>query len=239
MANIFLSENLDKDYVAFEKAIFKTNKIKYKLESKVKPHLKKYHRLTYIVALFETKLEEKWKEDNRFLFLNEILSDLLSNSSLCFIGFYHPSQIIVRRLIENFYHHIFYFEHIVEYTLLNLGNNDYIPIVDLKRYLEAHPTIKKTEDLNIKNFNDDLFSHYQELCRTVHTKGTNFMGLAKNLEEIKPDFDLSEHLEKINKSVGYIIYLLFKFHRDLIFTQTERDIIAKAFVKNIRGQLFA
>ncbi len=240
MSNIFQSENLDNDYTAFEIALFKTNELKFQLSEELKPILKKYHRYTYVVALYLSKLSEKWGADeHRFLYVNEILSDLLCNSSISIIGFYHSSQIIIRRFVENFYNHIYYFEHPVEYALLNMGRNEYTPMLDLKNYFEAHPIIVAHKDANVKLFNSTLFAHYQELCKTVHTKGNEFMGLAKNLEEIKPDVEISKHFEHVNKSAQNIIYLLYKFHTDLEFTNHERDIISKSFAKNIRSQLLA
>lgn len=239
MANIFKSENLDKDFIKFQQSLFETNKFNHLITSTTKPVLKKYHRLTYLIALFENKLETKWKEDNKFLYLNELLSDLLTNSSLCFIGFYHASLIITRRLIENFYNHVYYFDHPVEFELLNLGRNEYTPMLELKSYFEAHPIIKSLDDKNIKHFNDQVFKHYQELCKTVHTKGETFMGLAKNLEDIKPVFDLAQHLTAINLSTQNIVYLLYKFHRDLRFTNVESNLISSTFPKNIRGMLMS
>lgn len=239
MSNIFHSSNLDSDFTEFQKAILKTNKFKYSVTNEVKPHFKKYHRLTYVIALVENKLEQSFNEENKFLFVNEILSDLLSNASLALIGFYYSSQILVRRLIENFYNHIYYFEHPVEYEFLNLGRNDYTPMIDLKNYLEAHPIIKPLKDPNIKLLNTAIFQHYQELCKTVHTKGEDFMGLAKNIEEIKPDFNLAHQFESINKTLSSIIYLLFKFHSDITLTNVEKDLIAKSFPRYMRQQLLS
>ena len=239
MSSIFKSENLDKDFTKFQDKLLQSCELSFKIDAINKPFLKKYHKLTYVIALFESKLEDKWTEDNKFLFLNELLSDLLSNCSLTFIGFYHSSLIITRRLIENFYNHVFYFDHPVEFELLNLGRNEYTPILDLKSYFESYPLIKALEDKEIKNFNDQLFHHYQELCRTVHTKGETFMGLAKNLEEIKPVFDLAKHLNNVNVSIQSIVYLLYKFHRDLSFSNVENNLISSVFPKNLRSKLLS
>lgn len=240
MSNIFKSENLDKDFIAFQEALNKTNIQLHTISNENRVSLKRYHRLTYIIALFENKLETKWKgHENKFLFLNELLSDLLANCSLSLIGFQHSSLIITRRLLENFYNHIFYFEHPVEFELLNLGRNDYTPIVELKNYFESHPVVKPLLDKNIKIFNDQVFYHYQELCRTVHTKGEDFMGLAKNIDEIKPAFNFIDHLTLVNKSTQSIIYLLYKFHRDLKFTNIETDLISKTFTKSLRSSLLS
>lgn len=240
MSNIFKSENLDKDFQGFQEALFKTNTLKFQLDDKNKPYLKKYHRLTYIIALFLNKLENTHKDEgNRYLFLNEILSDLLVNSSVSIIGFFYSSQFIVRRLIENFYNHIYFFDHPIELVQLNLGKNEYTPIIELKAYTENYPSIKELKDNQIKKYNDDLFLHYQELCRSVHTKGNDFMGLARTLEEIKPEFDLTLHIEQINKSVLGITYILYKFHKEISFTNIEKDLIVKSFSRDLRACLLA
>lgn len=241
MTNIFHSQNLEKDYTKFQKAFLKTNTFKHTLSPKIKTKFKKYHHLTYVIALFNTKLESFWNERNRYLFLNEILSDLLLNLTISFIGFHRASEIILRRNIENFYNHIYYFEHPVEYQLLNLGKNDYVPIQNLRSYFEEHPTINPelSVDSNIKKYNDQLFLKYQELCRTVHTKGEAFMGLAKNLEEIKPKIDFASHLQNMNQTIQFIIYLLFKFHTELTFSNTERNIVSNAFSRDVRRLLFS
>lgn len=239
MSNIFHSDNVDSDFANFEIAIKKTNLFRHSFESNQRPTLKRYHRLAYAIALIQNKLEQKWKEPNKFLFLNEILSDLLSNLSISYIGFYHSSLILVRRQIENFYNHIYYFEHPVEYELLNLGRNEYTPIIELKEYLENHPIIKPLQDKNVKIHNDTIFQNYQELCRTAHTKGEDFMGLAKNLEEIKPEFEIQKHLDWINGVILRMIYLLYKFHQDIIFSNTELDIISRSFPKNKRNELLS
>lgn len=239
MSNIFQSENLDKDFVDFQSALIETNTLLFSINSNNKPNLKRYHRLTYIIALLEQKLEEGCKEENKFLFLNEILSDLLVSSSIAFIGFYRCVLILTRRLIENFYNHIYYFDHPIEFELLNQGKNDYVPMSDLKSYYENHPLTKRINDKNLKNFNDQIFNHYQELCRTVHTKGETFMGLAKNLDDIKQKYDLTELLDSMNKTTQSIIYLLFKFHIDLTFTNVEKNLISKTFPKNLRSDLLS
>ena len=237
MANIFQSENLENDFVKFQETLLTTNEFKFDIDETIKPVLKKYHRLTYVVALFQDKMEKEYELGYKYLFVNEILSDLLSNCSIVFIGYYYSSQILTRRLIENFYNHIYYFNHSIEFELLNLGKNEYTPIIELRRYIDSHPRFQLINDDDIKKNNDSIFMHYQNLCRVVHTKGHGFMGLAKNLEEIKPLFQLKEHFEEINQTLLSMIYILYKFHSELQFTNTEIDIVAKSFPRPIRGKL--
>ena len=239
---MFPSSNLDADYVLFEKALFKTGKVKYPFTSGLVPSLKRYYKCTYAISLFKIKLFNKFKaEPNKYLFVAEIVSDLLSNSSISVLGFYNSSKILTRRLIENFYNHVYYFEHPVEFELLNMGRNEYTPLKDLKLYYNAHPNISsKVEiDKNIKDFNDNIFNHYTELCKHVHTKGADFMNLASNLSEIKPDFDIIAHLDQINKTCSEMIYLIYKFNDELFFSNVEKAIIANLYAAPVKRQLFS
>lgn len=239
MSNIFESKNIEKDFEAFQKSLVKTNIFKFAITPLNEPSFNKYHRLSYVIALIESKLENQWREENKYLFVNEILSDLLVNSSLCLIGFYSSSKILTRRIIENFYNHIYYYDHPIEYVQLNMGKNEYTSFNELKNYYESHPIFKIQPDKFIKIQNDHLYACYQELCKTVHTKGELFMGLAKNLDEIKPEYDLVEHLTYTNNILISVIYLMFKFHRDVTFTPTETDLVAKSIPKNMRSDLLA
>jgi len=238
MSNVFESQSLNNDFVEFSKELFKTNSFKYSADGPVGPVLKSYHRLVYVLALIELKLELTWTEDHQFIFANEILSDLLSNSVQIFQGFQNVSQILLRRIIENFYHHIFFFEHPVEYELLNLGN-DYIPVADLRDYYNSHPVIRALKDPKTFEFNAAIYSHYQELCRVVHSKGETFMGLARTLDQIKQDFDVSQYLAQSNQSLRSVIYLLVRFHRELTFTAVEKNLISLSFPKPLRATLMA
>jgi hypothetical protein len=240
MTNLFKSQNLSSDYKNFETALFASKANKYGLTADLKPQLKKYHTFTYIIALFAHKLQEKWTNDfHKFLFISEIRSDLLSNSEISILGYYNSSKILTRRFIENFFNHIYFFDHPVEYELLNQGKNEYTPLLELKQYFLNHPVIKLqiSSDPSIKSYADNLINNYHDLCKHVHTKGIDFMDLATNLTETKPQINIANHFESANDSASNIIYLLFKFHQDLIFTAVERSIIYRSFTKDVRRNL--
>lgn len=238
MSNIFRSEKLDEDYKAFAIDLFKTNDFIFKLSEKNTSQFKKFHRLTYALALVNLKLEENYKDYNKHLFVSEIISDLLSSLSLTFLGFNLAANVLLRRITENFYNHIYYFDHPVEFQNLNQGKNEYIPLIDLKKYFETYPFLKFKEDPLLKKYNDQIFNSYQELCRFVHTKGYDFMGLAKNIMEIKSkDTDVIDQLNKFNQVSSGILYCIFKFHRNLQYNHFEKDIIAKSFTKSERSSL--
>lgn len=241
MTNIFHSENVEKDFRDFESVLNSITGAKYDIsEPKNKSIIKKYHQVTYIIALLLKKNELQWKESvHKYIFLNEILSDLLINSHLSILGYLSSSLMIVRRILENFYNHIYYFDHPIELEQLNNGRNEYVPIIDLKKYIESYPYIKSLDDENIKIYNDRIFSYYHELCKVVHTKGVDFMGLARTLEEIKKPYDFEKHLQAINDIMLNIIYLLYKFHKEIRFTHEETNLITKVFSKDIRGQLLS
>jgi hypothetical protein len=240
MSNIFKSENLSRDYQNFEGALFAPKSNKYTLSREFKPQLKKYHTLTYIIALFAHKLQEKWVEDfHKYLFVSEIRSDLLSNSEISILGYYNSSKILSRRFIENFFNHVYFFDHPVEYELLNQGRNEYTPLIELKQYFLNHPVIKAQLNLdsNIKIYSENLINNYHELCKHVHTKGVDFMDLATNLTETRPEIDIIKHFEFANGAASDMIYLLYKFHQDISFTPVEKSILSKAFPRDVRRSL--
>lgn len=236
MANIFDSSLLQSDYDEFKKNLKTSNILKYDvLDSKYNSDLKKTHRCIYSLLIIHSKVSELHKKENKHIFLNEIISDSLVAINLFFIGFNHASQIIFRRIIENYYHHLYFFNHEVEFVLQENGKNDYVPILEFKKYIENHPTL--TGDTNIKTFNDDIFNRYQELCKFVHTKGSSYMTLATNLEDLKSDFDLKLEIEIFKKIIQKILYITYKFHRDIKLTNEEKNIVFLSIDKDFRGKL--
>lgn len=237
MSNIFRSQKLDEDFENFQNKLSEASEVVFKINTSNKSHLKKFHRVTYSLALIEFKLEEKYTENNKYFFLKEIISDLLCISSLSFLGFYSSSQILLRRVLENFYNHIYYFDHPIEYILVDLGRNEYVPMLQLKNYFDTHPVVKSLKDSNLTVYNANIFAAYHELCKIVHTKGEDFMGLAQNLQEVKVSFDVADYFKFLNDTISPILYLLFKFHNDIKYTHIEKDIIVKVFPRDVRHQL--
>src|SRR5437870_3369454 len=141
-----MSANLQGDYSRFKKEIEKTNKVLFKIDAAIEPVFKKNHKSIYVLALLLAKLKDKEKEENKIAFFAEILSDFLTITKLAFNGFEIPSLILLRRIIENFYNHIYYSDHLVEYLHLNRGRNEYTPIEELKLYFESHPTFFDSKD---------------------------------------------------------------------------------------------
>jgi len=236
MSNIFKSENIEIDFENFKQEIFNTN-VFIATDETVKHHsFKKFHKLLYGFALIQFKASLNHKDlICKFVFLKEIQSDFLMFTTLVFQGFYNSSMIQYRRIIENFYNHIYYFNHKVEFIKLNNGKNDYTPLIELKDYLNSYPNIKGQK--NISDFNNYIFSEYVELNRIVHTKGIEFMSLSKNLEDIKNEIDFDNIFSKTNEVLFRIIYILYKFHNDLEFTNVEKRIISDCIPKGYKINL--
>lgn len=232
-----MSENLNQDYSKFSKEIAKSIKPLFKIEGSIEPNFKKHHKSVYAIALILTKLKNEKKAENKLVFLAEILSDLLTVTKLSFLGFENPALIVLRRTIENFYNHIFYTDHPIEYEHLNLGKNEYTPIDKLKLYFDTHPLFIGTEDANLKEFNQSLFNEYQQLCKVVHSKGKDAMNLSKCLKDLTDDFDINELLKQIINIELFLVYLIYKFHKTLKFTATEKSIITSIIPTNKRGHL--
>ena len=232
-----MSRYLGDDYIRFKKEIIKSSATLFKIENNFEVLFKKHHKSTYCIALILTKLKNKFQEENKLIFLTEILSDFLTISKLSFLGFETPSLIILRRIIENFYNRIYYFDHYIEYEHLNLGRNEYFPIDKLKKYFETHPVFFESEDDVLKEYNDLLFNNYHQLCKVVHSKGKDSMNLASCLKDIRQSFDIDALFEQFTNIEQYIIYLIYKFHKELKFTQTEKNIIISVIPSNKRNLL--
>ena len=232
-----MSEYLNQDYIKFSKEIGKSSKSLLKVQGNVEPNFKKHHKSIYAIALILAKLKKEENEENKLVFLAEILSDLLTVTKLSFLGFESPALIVLRRSLENFYNHIYYTDHSVEYQHLNLGKNEYTPIEKLKLYFDTHPIFSGSEDPNLKEFNQSLFNEYQQLCKVVHSKGKDAMNLSKCLKDLTDEFDINEFLKQIINIELFLIYLTYKFHKTLKFTATEKAIITSLIPTNKRGHL--
>jgi hypothetical protein len=232
-----MSEYLNQDYLKFSKEISKAAKASFKITGSVETNFKKHHKSVYTIALISTKLINSVKEENKLIFLAEIISDFLTVTKLSFLGFETPALIVLRRAIENFYNHIYYTDHPVEYEYLNLGKNEYTPIEKLKLYFDTHPTFTGNEDSTLKEYNQSLFNEYQQLCKVVHSKGKDAMNLAKCLKDLTDDFDINDFLKSVINIELFIAYLCYKFHKDLKFTATEKAILISIVPANKRGHL--
>lgn len=232
-----MSENVNKDFLRFEKDIKKSLTCFFELDSAITNELEKYHKNTYIIALILEKLKSIYKEENKIIFYAELLSDLLACSRLSLLGLENVSLMILRRAIENFYNHIYFIHHPIEYEHLNAGRNEYTPIMKLKEYLEGHPVFFSSEDTTIKEYNDRLFKEYHELCKVVHSKGRESMNLANCLKQLVNDFDIKEFLNRVSNIELLIVYLTYKFHKEIKFTAVEKSLIVSAVPSNKRGLL--
>jgi hypothetical protein len=237
MTSIFASQNIQSDYICFEEELLKSSNVIVDIDDTFKIHLKKYHKLVYALALFPLKIKGIESEKNKFVFLFEIQSDLLNVISLLILGFNFPSKMLFRRSLENFYNHIYYSDHAVEFTHLNLGRNEYTPLNGLKDYFTNHPKFKNINDDNLKTFNEKIFENYVELNKIVHSKGIAFMGLSKNIQEIKFADDYIEFIKSCNETLICAIYLLYKFHKDIDFSMVENRLIVDCVPKDKRRKM--
>lgn len=230
-----MSEYLNQDYIKFSKEITKAVKTSFKITGSIESNFRKHHKSVYSIALISAKLTGGVADENKFVFLAEIISDLLTVTKLSFLGFETPGLIVLRRAIENFYNHIYYFDHIVEYTHLNLGKNEYTPIDKLKLYFDSHPRFIDNHDPNLKEYNQLLFNEYQHLCKVVHSKGKDAMNLAKCLGDLTSEFDINGLLKTVINIELFIVYLLYKFHKELKFTATEKALLTSIVPANKRS----
>lgn len=238
MPSIFKSSKILGDFDQFQKDIENSNSIIYPVDTMDNGKLKKFHHTTYCLLLIAKKIKTKHKLNAyKYIFLHEIVSDLLTVSCLMTQGFIQPCQILHRRIIENYFNHLFYFNHEIEFQHLNNGENEFTPVIQLRDYISSHPVFHK--DQNVKKHNDNLYKSYLGLCKVVHTKGITHMHLAKNLGEIKlTDADINAELDHFISSLQAFIYVVFRFHRDLTFSNIEKSSISSLIPRNERTHFF-
>jgi len=232
-----MSQNLSQDYLKFSREILKSSKSAFEIDNALTPKFKKHHRSVYAIALLVTKLEKESTEEHKLVYLAEILSDILTLTKLAFLGFEAPALILLRRTIENFYNHIYYTHHPIEFEQLNLGKNEYTPIDKLKLYVDAHPNFVVSRDNHLKEFNQNLFNVYQRLCKVVHSKGIDSLNLSKCLHDLTQEFEIGDFLNQLIEVEVCLVYITYKFHKSLQFTATEKSVITAVIPTNKRTQL--
>lgn len=237
MSSIFQSEKKQADFEKFKEEIINIYSNSQPDKSICDlPEFKKLHSLIYSIALIQIKVSNNETLICKYVFLKEIQSDLLLLLTHSLFGFYNTSMIIYRRVIENFYNHIFYYNHEIEFIHLNNGRNEYTPIIELKNYLTTYPVFTSSDKL-IKEYNDYIFTEYTELNKFVHTKGINFMGLAKSLKELKKNINHKEMFNQINETAYRMIYILYKFHTTIKLKNVELKLITDCIPRDKRTSL--
>ncbi len=237
MSSIFQSEKRQIDFEKFKEEVTSLYTISTPDKSICDlPEFKKLHSLIYSVALIQIKVSKDETLIYKSVFLREIQSDLLLLLTHSIFGFYNTTMIIYRRVIENFYNHVFYYNHEIEFIHLNNGRNEYTPIIELKNYLTTYPFLSGSDKL-IKDYNDYIFSEYTELNKFVHAKGINFMGLAKSLKELKKEINHKETFNQINETVYRMIYILYKFHSTIKLKPVELKLVTDCIPKDKRTSL--
>ena len=239
MASVFRSTNIIEDYENFVSAIYSlSNNIVYTRDQITISSLKKLHNSIYGIALVTKKKKIRAKGVfNKYLFLSEILSDALTIPCLLVQGFINPSLILMRRVCENFFNHIYYHDHPVEFSLLINGSNAYVPMIRHKEYAINHPENIKDQD-RLTSIHD-IFNEYQELCNIVHTKGIEYMSLTTKIQDIKlKNININQKIERMSTLYQQILFVIFKFHKDLKYSNVEKGIVSSAVTKGMRGSVF-
>lgn len=241
MPSIFRSRNLEQDFEGFLRAVFRgSNLILYPRKDIDEKIFKKFHSQLYCLGLLIKKQKRFSRTSkHRYVFLSELLSDSLTIPQLLIQGFSNAAFMLLRRVCENLFHHIYYYDHPIEFHALNKNLNEYVSMVKFKEYALLHPNFLVVADPNIEKSIQSIFELYQELCNIVHTKGINYMTLANNVSDVKSKtIKINDEFEAMTGYFQSLNYLLFRFHATLIFTNIEKGIISSAQPKSMRRYLF-
>lgn len=168
------------DFEEIKKYFEKTHNISIPFENKNVSAVKKTHGTVYGYLILKSKLRVNNKAN---IFLSEMQSDYLQLMPLVLNGYEKLPMILLRDILENTLKFIYYYDHPVEFILLEDKNKNYIFVEDLVRYVCEHPKIKHhSEELQLLSRSK---TKYSELSKYIHSKDGNYMQLIKYLKQIK------------------------------------------------------
>jgi len=168
------------DFKEIKKYFEETHNISIPFKSKNINTIKKTHETVYSYLIFKSKLKANNKAN---IFLSEMQSDYLQLMSLLLKGYDKLAMILLRDILENTLKFIYYFDHPIEFILLEDKNKNYISFEDLIRYVCEHPELKHhSEKLQLLS---RIKTKYSELSKYIHSKDCNYMQLIKYLKQIK------------------------------------------------------
>lgn len=168
------------DFKEIKKYFEETHNISIPFENENVNVIKKIHGIVYSCLILTAKLSTNNQSN---IFLSEIQSDYLQMMSLVLKGYEKLAMILLRDILENTLKFIYYFDHPIEFTLLEDKNNNYIWFEELNKYVSEHPDIKNhSQKLQLLS---RVKTKYSELSKYIHSKDGNYMQLMKYLKQIK------------------------------------------------------
>ena len=125
---------------------------------------KKVHESTYTLILWRFRLANL--PGHAKPFIDEIGSDALQVLPQILLGYTRATKLLLRGVIENTLRFVYFYDHPVEFAIMNQQAKWYIGLDRLFEYIKAHPNYRISE----RSFDavNRLQSLYSELSASVH-----------------------------------------------------------------------
>jgi hypothetical protein len=177
-------------------------------------------------------------------YLDEIISNFNQLIILGAIGFQTPSNMLIRRSIENLISYIYYKDHIIEFHKKEFEKDkkkNYNKMSDLHDYVKDYPFIvlygpEKSEKISkfLKQVMDFWWKQYSELSNYVHGTTSKYLELKDYLDDIKPNNEvinlLSKNVSNFSSLTNTILVLFFfQFYKEL--EKSKKSIIRTAIIE--------
>ncbi len=201
------------------------------------PHMaqtaKRVHALTYSLILWRFRLSSLPASAKPFI--EEIASDALQILPQVLMGYNKTVKLLARGILENAMRYVYFYDHPVEFAIMNTEAKWYVGLDELFKYLKMHPDFKRTEPkFDAINRAQTV---YDELSAGVHGRRVTDLETRVALEKISYESGAAlVQIELIKRSCEASNFLLAIRNRvDMRkFSIEERRVVLHTLPKEAR-----
>ena len=201
---------------------------------KAKPLFRAVHKFGFVAAIVSKSIPVQGLEHKR-IFLREFASDAIHLMHVLLVGDIRGGHFYLRSAVENFWRHVYFKDHPVEYRWINSNAQYYTSIEDLRNYCSKTDEI----DTRLGKSLERIATGYQKLSRFVHSSKVPSLQLQNRLAGIQLSTNALSDLAKDLRSFGRdLVLLLLVLHApDFKTLHPAEEIFAINYLDKPRKQL--
>lgn len=189
--------------------------------------IKKLHQATYSLILWRFRLRRIPKHGQPFI--EEIASDALQILPQALAGYVKTAHLLTRGIIENTLRYLYFYDHPIEYRIMNSGKKWYMETRELFEYATSHPDLAQLES----KFDalGKLKSLYSDLSGSIHGRCVVDLEMRVALNKIVFEQELMDrHVVFLERCAEAVNFLLSGFHLRQVrtFQVEDRRIIMRS-----------
>lgn len=135
----------------------------------------------FALSIGQIAAESKGRPEHQRIFLEEMASDSVHLLHVLMVGDARAAHFYMRSVVENFWRHIYYKDHAIEYAWLHQRSGYFITIDALRDYCKYLPISAGS----LRNRVANLSNYFSSLSRTVHSTTAPGLTLRANIASIK------------------------------------------------------